>query len=493
MTFSWCCRFSHLRLLHDGCNSVATPGEERLCSKFSSMSLNPREVRETSLDQFVLQQRSGGQYDSSDVFTIDTLEMGRKMAAFQLPERGLWLVKMIQAAVRMEAGEAQVNFSRRTLGVRFRTPRRGPDARAVFEAVFQPDPNQSVSLAHLSTGLRSCLGFRPQKLSLDVRGPEGGAWYQLHRQSTESGQSPASSDGLWEYRFELSRAVERPAFKKALRHRVVDLVREVGEEYQTVVSRCWCAPLSLEIDGVDLETSLPHPAMRHLSDCRLVDCGVDRYAMGDHWLALRPLKVTDTSTDFPAFYLGHSPEGEEIELTTRVRNKECFLSWPRAEGSNAQLLVSFASLAVPGVDFIHDGVLVDQVDFPYSRPLRPLDRLTPVYQRQAVGFRLFVCVDSNQLDLSGFGVREKEALAADLYLQIRNPLLHTLAQLESLADNYRFSAYRPKSIGRKARLFDRMLAPLTVINHSFTVGEIKRTLAQLKHFVQKAPSRQEMF
>ena len=90
-------------------------------------------------------------------------------------------------------------------------------------------------------------------------------------------------------------------------------------------------------------------------------------------------------------------------------------------------------------------------------------------------------------------MREKEALAADLYIQIRNPLLHTLGQLESLANNYRYSAYRPKSIGRKARLIDRMLAPFAVVNHGFTVGEIKRTLAQLKHFVQKAPSRQQMF
>ena len=453
----------------------------------------PREVRETSLEQFVLQQRSAGQYDSSDVFTIDTLEMGRKMAAYQLPERGLWLVKIVQAAVRLEATEAQVRFGKRTLGVRFQTTREGPDAQRIFEAVFKPDPNQSPTLAHLSTGLRSCLSFRPQKLSLDVRGPEGGLWYQLNHQSTESGPSPASPDGLWEYSFELSRTVDRPAFKKALRHRVVDLVRDVGEEYQTVVSRCWCAPLPLEIDGLDLETSLPHPAMRHLSDCRLVDCGVDRYSMGDHWLALRPLQVTGTSTHFPDFYLSQSPGGEEMELTTRVKNKECFLSWPRAEDTNAQLLVSFASLAVPGVDFIHDGAVVDQVDFPYSRPLRPLDRLTPIYQRQAVGFRLFVCLDSSHLDLSGFAVREKEALAADLYIQIRNPLLHTLGQLESLANNYRYSAYRPKSIGRKARLIDRMLAPFAVVNHGFTVGEIKRTLAQLKHFVQKAPSRQQMF
>ena len=446
-----------------------------------------------SLDQFVSQQRSAGQYDSSDVFTIDTLEMGRKMAAYQLPERGLWVVKLIQAAVGMEATQARIRFGKRTVEVSFRTPTGGPDARAIFEALFKPRPNQSRPLTHLSTGLRSCLGSSPQKLRIDVRGPEGGQWYQLNQQSTETGRSDATTDTFWEYRFELSRSVNRPPLKKALRHRVVDLVREVGEEYVTVVSRCWCAPLSLEIDGVDLETSLPHPAMRHLTDCRLVDCGVDRYSMGDHWLALRPLEVTGPFSHFPDFYLKQSPHGEEMELATRVKDKECFLSWPRSEGSNAQLLVSFASLTVPGIDFIHDGAVVDQVDFPYSRPLRPLDRLTPTYQRQAVGYRLFVCLDKSLLDLSGFAVREKEALAADLYLQIRGSLLHTLGQLESLANNYRYSAYRPKSISRKARLFDRVLAPLAVFNHGFTVGEIKRTLAQLKHFVQKAPSRQDMF
>jgi hypothetical protein len=442
-----------------------------------------------TVDDYLQSQSDAGQYDSSDVFTLDTLKMGRKMAAFQLPEPGLWVVKLVQAATAMKAERLSISFQKRTVRVDFLSPSGRPDAQTLLDNIFRPDNQQSRALQHLTTGLRACLAGETHWLTWNVCGPEGGARVLLSKDATRIEQSEPWSESGWLYSFEVERPVKQ-ALKKALRHRMVDVVRQVGDEYTAVVSRCWCAPLPIEIDGVDLETSLPHPAMRHLSDCRLVDCGVDRYHMGDHWLALRAVQLSGTSDNFPTRYTDDWPEGPDLELSTRVSSKESFLRWPRPTEHNGVLLVSFASLAVPGIDFIHDGVLVDQEDFPYTRPLRPMDRLTPLYQRQAVGFRLFVTTDPEHLDLSGFAVRDRSELGASLYQQIRPELLDTFKRLQNLIENYRFAPSKKKKGGR---MLNHILAPLAAFNHGFTISEARRTLEQLHAHVQKAPSRSDLF
>lgn len=435
----------------------------------------------TELTEYLKGQSALGVYDSSDVFTLDTLRMGRKMAAHQFPERALWLVKMVQAAVVMEASDLQVCFQKRKVIVSFSVPNGGPTAERLLHGIFRPEPSPPRHIKHLVEALRACVAQDTQVVRWEAQGPEGGDWVELTAETTEVGYLKPSDRPNYEYRFEVGCPAIRPTFKKALRQRCVDLVREVGEEYVATVSRCWSAPISIQLDGIDLETGIPHPGMRHLSDCRLVGCGVDRYHMGDHWLALRPLSVDGVSKGFPESYWRNLTAGSKIQLCSPVKPKECFLRWPLVVGSNALLLLSFSSLAQLGIDFLFDGVLIDQFDFPYPRPLQAADRLLPAYQRQAVGFRLFVVVEPEQVDISGFQVREKEQLSQHLYRQLRAPLLTTIIELQALLPSYRFA---PAKQEKKSRWLDRMLAPIARLNRGFTNREAARTLEQLREHVE---------
>lgn len=432
-----------------------------------------------TVEEYLEGQSVRGVYDSTDVFTLDTLRMGRKMAAFQLGERGLWLVKLVQAAVTLQAPELSIQFQKRRVSVRFLSSQAGPSAQELLSRVFHSQPKTTPTLQHMVASLRACVGQDTELLRWEVRGPDGGDWVELSDDSTRAGDCESSQGESWEYTFQLQRPAQGLEFKRALRQRCVDLVREVGDEYVAVLSRCWCAPLCLQLDGVDLKTGIPHPAMRHLTDCELVGCGVDRYHMGDHWLALRPLVLEGCSADFPTAYWQQLTTAPDFEVSDPVRPKECFLRWPELQGGNGLLLVSFSSLAQPGVDFILDGAVVDQVDFPYPRGLRPTDRLLPAYQRQAVGFRLFVAVNPDQVDLSGFGVREKPDLARSLLEQARKPLLDTIGHLEDYLDHYNFAPARAKE---KGRWLDRVLAPIARFNQGFTKSEIERTLGQLRDY-----------
>lgn len=427
---------------------------------------------DSGVAEYLNRQQLGGQYQSEGVFTLDTLKMGRKMAAYQLPEQGLWLVKLIQAAVVLRADGVKIGFGKRSIRVDF-CCERGPGAEQILDHVFHPGRSQERAISHLCTGLRACVAGDTERLSWEVRRPDQGCRAELTGESTKLVDCPASQDRKSHYTIELGRPGNRPQLKRALRHRVVDLVREVGDEYTAVVSRCWCSPIPVEIDGVDLETGIPHPAMRHLSDCREVGCGVDRYHMGDHWLALRPLEVEGTGKSFPLPYLRDLPTGEHFEVSVPVKPKQTFLKWPQIPGANALLLVSFASLALPGVDFILDGAVIDHENFSYQRPLRPLDRLLLPHQRQAVGYRLFVTIEPEQADLSGFGVRK---LGEFLHRQIHSPLLDTLERLAVLLKHYRFA---PDSSDQNGRWFNRLLAPLAQWNQGFTREEALRTLEQL--------------
>lgn len=436
--------------------------------------------------QYLDSQQQAGNYDSTGGFTLDTLRMGRKLAGRRLPAKGMWLVKLVQAAVAFGTNEITIEFGNRGVSIRFWAFDHGPTAEEISEELFRPSPSPSRALQHLATGLRDCVARDTLRLSWEVSSAKVCRTVTLTKDSTECDSAECSVEGATHYCITLERPSQRPPLKKALRQRVVDIVREVGEEYIEVVSRCWCCPVPIRIDGVDLETGIPHPGMRYLTDCRQVGCGVDRYHMGDHWLALRPLTLPGTQPTLPRSYWSPLPEGTVPVMTTPAKPKQTFLTWPLGpQEPNAMLLVSFASVTVPGVDFILDGAVVDQYEVPYPRPLSASERLLPAYQRQATGYRYFVCVEPAQLDLSGFAVRQREALGEEIMRSAAPTLDGTLEYLSAQIRHYRFA---PSTSEKNGRWFNRLLAPLAKLNQGFTVGEAARTLDQLRDHLCQGPA-----
>lgn len=58
----------------------------------------------------LLEQFSVGEVVSTDAFTINVLKAREKLARFQLPASGMWLVKFVQSAVAQSSSEVQIVY-----------------------------------------------------------------------------------------------------------------------------------------------------------------------------------------------------------------------------------------------------------------------------------------------------------------------------------------------------------------------------------------------
>lgn len=430
------------------------------------------------LQHFLDQAGQAGSYDSSDEFTLDTLASSSKLSRHQLPEPGLWLVRLVQGAVALDVvGGIRIEFGRRQVKMAFRT-RRGPSAEELLRALFSGSLFADPALNHLVCALRASAADSNEHIEWFVSQQGQGERICLSRDGLS--RSPASfygSGGSHAYEILVRRPPPAMPLKKALRKRVVDLVKEVADEYSALVSRCWCAPVPIEIDGHPLAPSIPHPKMRHLTDCEQVGCPVDRYHLGDQWLAWRPLTVKGPRLTRPA----QNPPGEPVGdgqawRANRIRAGECFLQWATRPESNAGLLVSFAAVAPPGIDFLSDGAVVDTYNLPYVRPLQGKEKALLEHQRQAASFRLFLPVGQEQLDLSGFQLRNKEQLASQFLSELGPVIRETLDTLAEELPHYHFSP-TPNP------LLETCLAPFNWWNNQYTKDQIQRTLRLLQDFL----------
>lgn len=429
------------------------------------------------LREFLSGAAEVGEYESTDEFGLDTLRSRSKLALYQLPEPGLWLVRIVQGAVALGVvGGVQVQFSRRRVRIVFRAEQ-GPTAEELLRAVFSGAFFKDSTLDHLVTGLRSCAADNTERIEWFVSHQGQGSRVAIASDGVaRSEASYYGSGGANFYEFLICRPAPALSLKRALRKRVVDLARQVSDEYSALVSRCWCMSVPLEIDGQPLAPSIPHPQMRHLSDCQQVGCPVDRHLLGDQWLAWRPLRVEGPELTIPT---GRSP-GEEIEpgvyRSQRVRSGKFFLEWESHPETNAALFVSFAAVASPGIDFICDGAVVDTYDLPYARPLQGKEKALLKHQRQATSFRLFIPVGAEQLDLTGFQVKEKEKFAQRLLDELRPRIRETLSTLEEQLPDYQFCP-TPNP------LMETLMAPLNWWNNQYTREQIELTLGQLQGFL----------
>ena len=70
----------------------------------------------SELQQLLRQQQAEGKFDSGGQFTLDRDKALAKLAAFQLPRRGAWILKIVQSAVLAGATDlkiVQTNFETR--------------------------------------------------------------------------------------------------------------------------------------------------------------------------------------------------------------------------------------------------------------------------------------------------------------------------------------------------------------------------------------------
>lgn len=109
------------------------------------------------LNVFLSGARSLGTVDSTADFTIDTLKAQQKLSSRQFPQDGLWLVKMVQAAVAFQARGIDIKFRRNEVQFYFEGEDWPWDARRFFEDLLSSVLPSEPVLFHLFAGLRNSL------------------------------------------------------------------------------------------------------------------------------------------------------------------------------------------------------------------------------------------------------------------------------------------------------------------------------------------------
>ena len=105
-----------------------------------------------------------GEFQATEDFTINSLKARQKLSESQLVTPGLWLVKLVQCAVRLEAEGVSIKTERRLICLEFLAPQ-GPSAETIARHLLDGSLPLDPALIHLLTGLRASLTGHTESLS----------------------------------------------------------------------------------------------------------------------------------------------------------------------------------------------------------------------------------------------------------------------------------------------------------------------------------------
>ena len=204
----------------------------------------------SGLDQLLQSQQKEASYLDSAGFSIDSLRSRAKLAQFQLPEPGLWLVKLVQAAVALEATSIKIGFGQGQVNVQFWAPSL-PQASQILDLVLSGQIPKDPALLHLVTCIRCSACDATQSVHWSC----GDHTVTLDSQGTSL--SPFSEPVL--FRLSATRPYRSRSLSKTLASPVSYLIRQVAEEHEALVSRCWACPVQIRLDGRPLQSSYASP------------------------------------------------------------------------------------------------------------------------------------------------------------------------------------------------------------------------------------------
>lgn len=371
----------------------------------------------TDLNSFLSLLQSSGTLDSTDSFTIDSLKAGRKIASNQLPQDGLWLAKLVQAAVACRARKIDIKFGRREVRFQFEADHWPWVPRKILEELLSGVLPTEPTLFHLYAGLRNSLfedtveaewtistGERLFKASFDSAGTK--------MLEETSGRPPG-------FRLVTSRPPRWPGFKRAAFSPVGQLIKRTADEFMVLHNYCWSCPVPLYIDGRPLEKRyVPGPSLRE-------ENFFDRAAAGSHLSSaykVRPVILVKRALegktplellweDDQGTFEEVEAEGESLHLKKHVYFGQTWIDWPlRDKKAGGYLLLLFGAQVTSRIEFLCDGVIVDSHPLPWaSKNIKVFGKEVPVNQFK-VGVRVLLPVNSSQLDLSHFRVRNLEEI-----------------------------------------------------------------------------------
>ncbi len=199
------------------------------------------------LELFLAREAQKGSHLDTSGFRIDLAGALAKLSTFALPDPGLWVVKLVQAAVAAGAPDVHFHFRRRQVEVRFSNAGNW-QAFEILRALLNPISWSDSATQHLVTGLMAAAkGCREQvfwscggqAVTLDEGGPV------LLDHEDEAGEVVIRT----------TRTVKHEVKPCKVTTPIRYLMKQTALEYKALVDRCWVSPIPVWIDGYRLPST----------------------------------------------------------------------------------------------------------------------------------------------------------------------------------------------------------------------------------------------
>lgn len=379
-----------------------------------------------NVESYLNELSRGGTERETLNFTIDQAQALHKLSRYQLPDRALWIVKMVQAAVRGEATEIDVRLGKRALQVKFDSPLLS-SASELFDRVRSGELPQDPFWLHLLTGIRASFAQPGSTFVLQTVGAQGRSVVVVTEEQTTRFTEPEEREAVPTFTFLVRRPFRTTALKKSLDCEVSHLLRGTADEHMALLTRCWASPVPLRIDGKLLDTRYDSPLMfrgtvSHLGNrysrkqiLPRLNLSLKYYPPQEGKPALKPDRFGGSSRREI-----ETSEGEKAFLQKPVYLDGRFFEWAYERDSAGMVLINPLGMwRRSAIYFVQDGALVQRVPISLRPPIKILgfelksDPLEGATGEQGVEC-LVVPVDFNDLDLSHFKLRDAEARRRDL-------------------------------------------------------------------------------
>jgi len=389
------------------------------------------------LEQLLEKEASVGETVSTDGFTLNSWNARRKMAEHQLPEAGLWVVKFVQAGVALKATSVQVVLGRREVEITLNVGRFPYSVQELLNPVLAGTLSNEPFLFHFSAGLLGSLAEDTLTSELEIR--RGGTITRIHFSVEETRLSEQEcEEGGDQVTYRTARPPRWPGLKRASVMPLMKLVNRTADEYMAVHSYCWPSPVPVAVDGRIVGNGYrPAPAVNEdrYGEISLGYASSSKVVGLPVVLARRELQAPPGRPPFRIDFLKENqcrphPENREIELSDRLYFGRTFMKWDLPEGPvGAYLFILLFSEMDSRVDFVCDGAVVATHPLPWSSFRLSLFGQSIPQNQYKVGVRLVVPVQTGELDLSHFAIRDSEEFQEKLADFVHQPLLETLKEL----------------------------------------------------------------
>lgn len=392
------------------------------------------EASHSAIDALLQSKRAEGEVDSTADFTIDHLKARQKLTENQLPQPGLWLVKLVQAAVAAQADSIQINFGKRKVEVLFPLAQLPWKPERVLSELLSGALPKESALLHLFAGLRGSIFEDTILAEWSMCGD--GKRFRVRFDSEGTHITEESCDDKAAFYLSTSRPPRWPGFKKAAAMPVKHLLRRTAEEYMAIQNYAWACPIPLKLDGRVLETRYrPSPLLGEERFLELSQQMTQTSSLGTLPVALAvreipgplPLSINWHRVPSDARLLHHDEQA--ISLKKLVYLGETWLTWSAKPGQEVggYLLLLFSNEMESRIEFLCDGAVVDTYPIQWrSKPFKVLG-IEAKQNAFKVGVRVIYRVSSEDLDLSHFKVRNAEEKAREFMPQIREAIRETAA------------------------------------------------------------------